>query len=56
MEEVMQLLDVDGKPTAFLHIHLTIFMELDPKSLKSARQVSKEWNLFIRSQLWMNRK
>ena len=55
MEEVMQLLDVNREPTAFLHIHLAFFMELGPKSLKSARQVCKEWNQFIKSQIWMNK-
>ena len=40
MEEVMQLLDVNGEPTAYLHIHMAIFLGLGPKSLKSARQVS----------------
>ena len=55
MEKVMKLIDVNGQPTAYLHIHLIIFLELDPKSLKTARQVSKEWDHFIRSQLWMNK-
>ena len=52
----MKLLDVNGEPTAFLHIHLAIFLELGPKSLKSARLVSRDWNRFIKSQIWMNKK
>ena len=52
----MELLDVNGKTTAFLHIHRAIFLELDARSLKSARQVSRQWNMFIKSQLWMNKK
>ena len=38
----MQLLDVNGEPTAYLHIHMAIFLELGPKSLKSASQVSRD--------------
>ena len=52
----MKLLDVNGEPTAFLHIHLAIFLELGPNSLKSARLVSRDWNRFIKSQIWMNKK
>ena len=52
----MQLLDVNGEPTAYLHIHLAIFLKLDAKSLKSARQVSRDWNKFITTQIWMNKK
>ena len=56
MEEVMQLLDVNGEPTAYLHIHMAIFLGLGPKSLKSASQVSREWRKFINTQIWMNKK
>ena len=56
MEKVMKLLDVNGEPTPFLHIHLIIFLQLDPKSLKSARLVSREWCKFVKSQIWINKK
>ena len=56
MEDMMKLLDANGEATAFLHIHLAIFLDLDPRSLKSARLVCKEWSQFIKSQLWMDKK
>ena len=55
----MQLLDANGEPTGFLHIHLAIFSfftELRPRSLKSARLVCRTWSQFIKTQMWMNKK
>ena len=48
----MQLLDGNEEPTGFLHINLEIFLFLDPSSLKSARQVARTWDKFIKSQMW----
>ena len=56
MEQVMQLLDMNGDPTAFLHIHLAIFTELGPNSLKSARLVCRNWSKFIKTQMWLKEK
>ena len=53
MDNIMRYVHVDGP---YHHVHLDIFLQLDPKSLKSARQVSRAWSQFIKSQLWMNMK